>query len=205
MTTSGPGRATTRTTHTPEPKMFFQRRTLLLSAAIMVAVLSACSSTQLRRNSVAQAVAIIYDINGAPIGTAQLWQESNGLVNVEIASLALPPGTHGIHFHAVGKCEGGSTAFSTAGAHYNPLGKQHGLENPNGPHAGDAPNIVTPPGGVGKVAFSTGRVLLTPGTMSLFDADGSAIVVHANADDQMSQPAGNSGARIACGVVRAIP
>jgi superoxide dismutase, Cu-Zn family len=205
MTTSGPGRATTRTTHTPEPKMFFQRKTLLLSAAIMVAVLSACSSTQLRRNSVAQAVAIIYDINGAPIGTAQLSQDSRGLVNVEIASLALPAGTHGIHFHSVGQCDGGSTAFSTAGAHYNPLGKEHGLDNPRGPHAGDAPNLVTPIGGVGKVDFSTSRVSLTPGTISLFDADGSSIVVHANADDQMSQPAGNSGARIACGVVRAIP
>jgi Cu-Zn family superoxide dismutase len=180
-------------------------RLLVFSAALTVALCGACSTAQRMRNSVSAATAIIYDINGAPIGTAQLWQESNGLVNVEIASLALPPGTHGIHFHAVGKCEGGSTAFSTAGAHYNPLGKEHGLENPRGPHAGDAPNIVTPPGGIGKVAFSTARVLLTPGTMSLFDADGSAIVIHANADDQVSQPAGSSGARIACGVVRAVP
>ncbi|MDP9202974.1 MAG: superoxide dismutase family protein [Gemmatimonadota bacterium] len=185
--------------------MIFPRRSLLINAALLVAVCGACSSTQLRRNSVAQAIAVIYDVNGAPIGTAQLWQESNGLVNVEIATLALPPGTHGIHFHEVGKCEGGSTAFSTAGAHYNPLGKEHGLENPKGPHAGDAPNIVTPANGIGKVAFSTGRVLLTPGAMSLFDADGSAIVIHANPDDQLSQPSGNSGARIACGVVRAVP
>lgn len=185
--------------------MIFPRRSLLVNAALMVAVCSACASTQLGRNAVAQAIAVMYDVNGAPIGTAQLWQDSNGLVNVEIASLALPAGTHGIHFHAVGKCEGGSTAFSTAGAHYNPLGKEHGLENLNGPHAGDAPNIVIPASGIGKVAFSTGRVLLTPGAMSLFDADGSAIVIHANADDQLSQPAGNSGARIACGVVRAVP
>jgi Cu-Zn family superoxide dismutase len=185
--------------------MILPRRSLLLNAALVVAICGACSSTQLGRNSVAQAAAVIYDVNGAPIGTAQLWQESNGLVHVEIASLALPPGTHGIHFHAVGKCEGGATAFSTAGAHFNPLGKEHGLENPNGPHSGDAPNIVTPPGGIGKVAFSTGRVQLTPGTMSLFDPDGSTIVIHANADDQISQPSGNSGARIACGVVRAIP
>ena len=131
------------------------------------------SSIQQRGNSVAQAAAVIYNVNGAPIGTAQLWQESNGLVSVEIASLALPSGTHGIHFHEVGRCDGGATAFSTAGAHYNPLGKQHGLENPNGPHAGDAPNLITPASGVGKGAFSTGRVQLTPGTMTLFDADGS--------------------------------
>ncbi len=185
--------------------MIFPRRYILFAAALIVAIASACASVASRSNAVAQAVAVIYDVNGAPIGTAQLWQESNGLVNVEIASLALPLGTHGIHFHQVGKCEGGSTAFSTAGAHYNPLGKEHGLENPKGPHAGDAPNIVTPASGIGKVAFSTGRVLLTPGTMSLFDADGSAIVIHANADDQISQPSGNSGARIACGVVRAVP
>ncbi len=185
--------------------MNFPRRSLLINASLVIAVCSACSSTQLGRNSVAQAVAVLYNVNGAPVGTAQLWQDPNGLVNVEIASLALPPGTHGIHFHAVGICDGGSTAFSTAGAHYNPLGKEHGLENPLGPHAGDAPNIVTPASGIGKVGFSTNRVLLTPGAISLFDADGSSIVVHANADDQLSQPSGNSGARIACGVVRAVP
>lgn len=180
-------------------------RSLMPSTALVLIALIACSSAQVSRNSVARATAVIFDINGAPVGTAQLSQDGNGLVNVEIASLALPAGTHGIHFHAVGKCEGGSTAFSTAGAHYNPLGKEHGLENPNGPHAGDAPNIVTPAAGVGKVSFNTSRVSLTPGAISLFDADGSAIVVHANADDQVSQPSGNSGARIACGVVRAVP
>jgi Cu-Zn family superoxide dismutase len=178
-------------------------RSLLLGAAVLIAVAGACSSA--KRSAVAQAVAIIYNVNGAPVGTAELWEDANGLVNVDIASLALPAGTHGIHFHAVGKCEGGTTAFSTAGAHYNPLGKEHGLENPRGPHAGDAPNIVTPAAGFGKVAFSTTRVTLSGGPTSLFDADGSSIVVHANADDQMSQPSGNSGARIACGVVRLTP
>jgi len=139
------------------------------------------------------------------MGNADLWQDPNGLVNVEIASLALPAGTHGIHFHEVAKCEGGATAFSTAGAHYNPLGKQHGLSNPAGAHAGDAPNVVIPASGVGRVAFTSNRVTLTPGTISLFDADGSSIVVHANPDDQVSQPSGNSGPRVACGVIRALP
>jgi Cu-Zn family superoxide dismutase len=127
------------------------------------------------------------------------------VVTVDIASLALPAGTHGIHFHEVARCDGGATAFSTAGAHYNPLGRQHGLDNPAGPHAGDAPNIVIPASGVGAASFGTDRVSLTPGTISLFDADGSALVIHANADDQRTQPSGNSGARIACGVVRSIP
>jgi len=185
--------------------MIFPRRSLLVGTVLVIAVCAACASTQAARNAVARAVAILYDVNGAPVGTAELWQDQSGLVNVEIGSLALPPGTHGIHFHAVGLCDGGATAFSTAGAHFNPLGREHGLENPNGPHAGDAPNIVTPASGIGRVAFSTNRVLLTPGAISLFDADGSSIVVHANADDQRSQPSGNSGARIACGVVRSVP
>lgn len=185
--------------------MKLSNKSLLLNLAAVLALLGACSSAQRMRNSVASATAVMFDLNGAPIGTAQLWQDPSGLVNVDIASLALPAGTHGIHFHAVAKCEGGATAFSTAGAHYNPLTKEHGLLNPAGPHAGDAPNIVIPASGVGHVSFTTDRVTLTPGTVSLFDADGSSIVVHASSDDQVSQPAGNSGARIACGVVRALP
>jgi Cu-Zn family superoxide dismutase len=123
-------------------------------------------------------------------------------VHVELQLSGLPPGEHGIHFHAVGKCEGGTTAFSTAGAHYNPIGRQHGLNNPAGPHAGDAPNVIVAADGTAKTNFTTDRVTLTDGSTTLFDADGSSIVIHAAADDQMSQPAGNSGARIACGALR---
>jgi superoxide dismutase, Cu-Zn family len=180
-------------------------RFLTLKIAAVVAICGACSAAQRMTNSVASATSVINDLNGAPIGTAQFSQDVNGQVRVDIASLALPAGTHGIHFHQVGKCEGGATAFSTAGGHFNPLGKEHGLQNPNGPHAGDAPNITIPASGVGRVAFTTDRVSLTAGTTSLFDADGSSIVVHAGPDDQMSQPAGNSGGRIACGVIRALP
>lgn len=178
-------------------------RTLMLVAALAALATIACSSAQRIRNSVAAATAIMYNANGAVIGTAQLTQDQNGAVFVDIASISLAAGTHGIHFHAVGKCD--SPAFSTAGGHYNPMGKQHGLENSNGPHAGDNPNITIPASGVGEVAFSTDRVSLTPGTASLFDADGSSLVIHAAADDQKTDPAGNSGARVACGVVRAIP
>jgi Cu-Zn family superoxide dismutase len=175
---------------------------LMLTVPGLILYVGGCSSIQRMGNAAAAATAIMYDVNGAPIGTAQLSQDQNGRVSVDIASISLPAGTHGIHFHQVGKCEGGATAFSTAGAHYNPLSKEHGLSNPNGPHAGDAPNIVIPASGVGRVSFTTDRVTLTAGTTSLFDADGSSIVVHANADDQVSQPSGNSGARIACGVVQ---
>jgi Cu-Zn family superoxide dismutase len=177
----------------------------LMSIAVIAAVCGACSSAQMR-NSVSSATAIMYNTSGAPIGTAQIWQDKSGLVYVDIASISLPAGTHGIHFHAVGKCDTGTTpAFSSAGGHYNPMGKQHGLQNPAGPHAGDNPNIDIPASGVGRVAFSTDRVSLTPGTASLFDADGTSLVIHAAADDQVTDPAGNSGARIACGVIRALP
>ena len=191
-------------------------RFLTLQTAAALALCGACTAAQRMTNTVASATAVIYDLNGAPIGTAQLAQDVSGRVNVDIyfdapvvmnttAPLPLSAGTHGIHFHQIAKCEGGATAFSTAGGHFNPLNKQHGLQNPGGPHAGDAPNIVIPSSGVSKVSFSTDRVSLTPGPTSLFDADGSSIVVHAGADDQVSQPAGNSGGRIACGVIRALP
>ena len=180
-------------------------RSLVFYAVAVAILCGACSSAQVK-NSVSSATSILYNTSGAPIGTAQIWQDKNGLVYVDIASIALPAGTHGIHFHEAGKCDGSTTTpFSTAGAHYNPMGKEHGLQNPNGPHAGDNPNIVIPASGVGKVAFSTDRVSLTPGTASLFDADGSSLVIHAGADDQVTNPSGNSGGRIACGVVKALP
>ena len=171
----------------------------------MVVLVAACSSALLTRHPVAAARAALVDVNGGAVGTAELWQEAGGLVHVDVSASNLAPGAHGIHFHAVGRCEGGSTAFSTAGAHYNPLNKAHGLSNPDGPHAGDAPNIQIGANGSGTLPFTTNRVTLTSGSTTLFDADGSAIVIHANADDQVSQPSGNSGARIACGVVRAVP
>lgn len=178
-------------------------RSGFLSVAVLVFAIAGCSTAMRMRNAAARAEAVMYNSSGAVIGTAQLWQDANGLVNVEISSLTLPAGPHGIHFHDVGKCEG--PAFTTAGGHYNPMGMEHGLQNPKGPHAGDNQNIVIPAGGVGNVSFSTDRVSLTPGTRTLLDADGTALVVHASADDQVTNPSGNSGARIACGVVRALP
>jgi Cu-Zn family superoxide dismutase len=176
-----------------------------LMSGIALAVV-ACSSAQRARDSVAAARVVMYDPSGAPVGTALITQDRNGMVAVDIASITLPAGQHGIHFHEVGKCEGSTTpAFSTAGGHYNPAGRQHGLQNPNGPHAGDNPNITIPASGVGAVSFSTDRVSLTPGPVTLLDADGSALVIHAGADDQVTNPSGNSGGRIACGVVQASP
>lgn len=183
--------------------MLVTRRFLMLRLIPMVALLAACSSALLK-HPVAAATATLSDVNGTTVGTAQVWQEAGGLVHVDVTASSLAQGAHGIHFHAVGRCDGGATAFSTAGAHYNPLNMQHGLQNSAGPHAGDAPNLVAGADGRGSIAFTSDRVTLTAGSISLFDSDGTAIVIHAAPDDQASQPSGNSGARVACGVVQSV-
>ena len=171
-------------------------------AIIGAAAICACASAPSPLNRVAVAYSTLQSAAGEPRGTALLWQDPANVVHVELQLRDLPPGEHGIHFHAVAKCEGGTTAFSTAGGHYNPIGKEHGLNNSAGPHAGDAQNVIVAADGHAQVNFTTDRVTLTAGSTSLFDGDGSAIVIHADRDDQVSQPSGNSGARIACGTVR---
>lgn len=172
-------------------------------AAIAGATFSACASAPSPLNRVAVAYATIQNAAGDQRGTVELWQDADKIVHVEAQLIGMPPGTHGIHFHAVGQCDGsGTTPFASAGGHFNPLGRSHGLDNPAGPHAGDAPNVRVGADGTAHVSFTTDRVTLTEGSTSLLDSDGSAIVIHASADDQTSQPSGNSGARIACGVVK---
>lgn len=175
-----------------------------LQALLVAITASGCSTGFLSRGPAASAAASLTAPNGTSVGTAQLRQSTDGFVTVDLTVSALAPGSHGIHFHAVGLCEG-ATSFSTAGAHYNPLNKEHGLARPGGPHAGDAPNIVVGSDGRVTVSFTTDRITLTPSATTLFDTDGSALVIHAAPDDQVSQPSGNSGGRVACGVVRATP
>lgn len=132
--------------------------------------------------------------DGSSRGMVHLSQKKDG-IEVHVMAKGLPPGTHGIHIHAVGLCEG--PEFKTAGGHWNPAGKAHGTENPQGAHAGDMPNITIGADGSGMLMFKVPGATLE----SLMDADGAAIVVHATADDYRTDPSGNSGARIACGVV----
>jgi Cu-Zn family superoxide dismutase len=112
----------------------------------------------------------------------------------------LPSGKHGFHLHAVGKCD--PPEFTTAGAHFNPGRKRHGLKSAQGPHAGDLPNLEVGADGSGKLEYVTKLVTLGSGPASLFDADGTALVIHANPDDDVTDPTGNSGGRIACGTLR---
>ncbi|MCC7106732.1 MAG: superoxide dismutase family protein, partial [Chloroflexi bacterium] len=136
--------------------------------------------------------------NGDAIGTATFTQDANG-VRLSLQFQDLQPGTHGIHIHTVGTCD--ASDFSTAGGHFNPTSAQHGLDNPSGPHAGDLPNLEVPASGSGTYQAVDSRVSLGTGANSLFDADGSALVIHAGPDDNVADPAGNSGARIACGTI----
>ncbi len=159
---------------------------LLVAAAVIAA------------GSRSSAKAILKDAAGRQVGTAAFTPAKDEVrVSVEVAGL--PPGRHGIHIHAAGKCE--PPDFKTAGAHLNPQGKHHGLHNPEGAHAGDLPNLEVGPDGTGKASFAVKGVTLAGGKASLLGGDGTALVVHADPDDEMSDPAGNSGARIACGVI----
>jgi Cu-Zn family superoxide dismutase len=141
----------------------------------------------------------ISNAQGQKIGTATL-VPLNGGVRIDLDVTQLPTGVHGIHVHAVGKCEGPD--FKTAGGHFNPDMKKHGKDNPDGPHAGDLMNITVTANGSARTSLVAPNLTLGSGANSLFHDGGSAIVIHEKEDDYKTDPAGNSGARIACGTIQ---
>ena len=158
---------------------------------LLLPLLAACSTVEPQGG----APMPLIGSSGQTIGTVRAWQTAGG-VSFRIDARELPHGVHGIHVHPIGRCD--PPDFSTAGTHWNPSGREHGMNNPMGPHDGDMPNITVAANGVVQET-----VVLPKASMGqLLDADGSSIMIHANADDYVSQPAGNSGAKIACAIIQ---
>ena len=165
--------------------------------AIAVAVLSTAIAP-LAASAADMAGADIINTDGAVIGKATFEQAPTGvLMSVDVAGL--PPGAHGIHLHAVGAC---TPNFKAATGHINPNKAKHGLRNPEGPDNGDLPNLFVAADGTAKAEFFTTLVSVAGGDMpALLDEDGSAVIIHENPDDHMTQPIGGSGGRIGCGII----
>jgi len=135
--------------------------------------------------------------DGTLVARAMVYMNRAGL-QVRVQTAGLAPGHYGVHLHAVGRCAG--PAFESAGPHWNPTGRRHGTLNPAGHHLGDLPNLEVAATGAGRIEFAIPGASLQ-GSRGLFDGDGAAIVIHAAPDDYRTDPSGNSGARIACGVL----
>ena len=165
---------------------------LLLGAALVLLATAAVT----RADAGIRASATIIDQQGNPIGTATFFENPAGHVIVGVDVDGLTPGDHGMHVHKTGACVVGTNpAFSSASSHFNPTGGLHGA------HAGDLGNLAVNPQGKARTQFETTQFSLTAGALSLLDGDGSALVIHRDVDDGVTDPTGNSGPRIGCGVI----
>ena len=145
---------------------------------------------------------VLKDDKGVQVGTATISAAEKGGVLVHLKMRGLPVGEHAAHIHQNAKCEAGTPNFASAGPHFNPEMKHHGLDNPEGPHAGDMKNLTVGADGTAHIEFADTLVSLAEDVPnSLFHPKGTAIVIHADPDDEMTDPSGKSGARIACGVI----
>jgi Cu-Zn family superoxide dismutase len=162
------------------------------SIAVMVALLGAgTASAQMKHVD-------LKDARGTSVGMAMLSPAKGGGVSIDLDLKGLPPGEHALHFHAVPKCE---APFTSAGGHFNPASKKHGAQNPEGPHAGDMPNVTVDAKGTAKTTIVNTKVTMGSEPNSIYANGGTALVIHAAADDMKTDPAGNAGDRIACGAI----
>ncbi len=172
------------------------RRTIAITATALaglsLSAIVASPALGSDNDHVQHASATIIDLSGAEIGFAAITEDGTGRVHVNVKVDGLTAGLHGIHIHATGSC---ANAFAAAQGHHNPGVVGHGQ------HSGDLPNLSVNGAGRGTLNAATTAATLTAGATSVFDGDGSAIIIHANPDDFMTQPTGNSGGRVACGVI----
>lgn len=169
------------------------RRKVVGFAAIAMFV--GCASAQ---DSSPRAGAELRKADGQIVARAAVTPNSQGL-HLQIEATGLPPGTYGAHIHTTGRCD--APDFASAGGHWNPMSRQHGSENPQGSHMGDLPNLVVAANGRGTLSADIPHGTLRGGDHGVLDADGAAVVIHAGPDDYRTDPSGNSGARVACGVL----
>lgn len=160
--------------------------------ALAVIVASAAVSAQMKHVD-------LKDAKGTSVGMAMISPAKGGGVSIDLDLHGLPPGEHALHFHAAAKCEGPD--FTSATGHFNPMTKKHGMQNPEGPHAGDMNNFTVDAKGNAKATITNANVTMGAEPNSIYANGGTALMIHAAADDMKSDPAGNAGARIACGTI----
>jgi Cu-Zn family superoxide dismutase len=173
------------------------------STAVLAAIAIAACGGQARGPEGAKlpditASASLVDTAAARVGVAS-FSEGDGSTQLGVSVTGLEPGEHGMHIHETGSCT--PPSFESAGGHFNPASKQHGLLNPEGPHAGDMPNLVVEADGSADTTFTVSPSLLAQGPGSMIGTEKRAFVIHADPDDQKTDPSGNSGARVVCGVI----